>query len=131
MAWVAWVAYLRGCVVNYFGVGQIFFGIGQNFLWSGSNIFWCRSRVSLALVKIFFTWVKSFFGVGQFIQKTGRNFYNCLESSLKVDYLKITWKLEGLSKNCRKIQKTFIKQNVFSRKVFLKNTRPLYQCNEK
>ena len=57
--------------------------------------------------------------------EAGRAFYSCLESNLEADYLKLAWKLEGLSESFRKIQKTFIKQNVFSRIVFLRKERTL------
>ena len=46
-----------------------------------------------------------------------------------VEYIKITWKLEVYP--CRKIIKTFIKQNVFLRILFLEDERSLYQCIEK
>ena len=71
---------------------------------------------------MFFFWLGSNCTKSKF--EARRIFDSCLESSLKEGYVKIAWKLEGLSQNCRKIQINFIKQNVFSRIVFLENKRP-------
>ena len=53
--------------------------MGQNFFWRVSEIFWVGSNCT----KVMF--------------EAGPIFYICLESNLKEDYLKIGWKLEGLS----------------------------------
>ena len=86
---------------------RIFFDVGQIFFWRWSKCFMRGSKIVLVRVKLYEKQV-------------------CLESSLNVDYLKVAWKFEGLSQNCTKIQKTFIKQNVFSRTAFLENRGPLY-----
>ena len=83
-------------------------------------------QFSLACVKIF--WLGSvFFWNGSNCTKSkfdaAQVFYSCLESSLKVDYLKIASKLEGLSRNCRKTQKT-IKNPVFSCIAFKETKGP-------
>ena len=84
-----------------FGMGQNFVGVGQNIFRHEPKLFWCGLNCTRS---------KS---------EGGPIFYSCLESSLKVDCLKIAWKLEGLSQNCKKILKTFIKQNLLLCIAFL------------
>ena len=89
--WVRGSNLLDVCQI-YFGVGQIVFGVGQNL-----------------------------FGESQIVRKSSLKqvgfFYSCLESSLKMS--KNFLELQGLFiSKCRKIQKKFTKQNVFSCTVF-------------
>ena len=109
--WVRGSNLLDVCQI-YFGVGQIVFGVGQSF-WGV-----CQS---------FFGVGQNFFGESQIVPKSSLKqvgfFYSCLESSLKIS--KNFLELQGLFiSKCRKIQKKFTKQNVFSCTVFfLENKR--------
>ena len=111
-------------LANFFWHGSIFFGVGK-FFWLGL-IFFDVGKFLLAWVS--FRWHGSvFFWHGSNCAKSNFDaaqvFYSRLESSFKVDYLKIASKLEGLSRNCRKTQKT-IKNSVFSCIAFKETKGP-------